>query len=215
MKKVIGITGGIGSGKSTVSDYLEDIGYEVIDADKISHNITKPNTDLSKELIEVFKKNFGVDISKKVVSANSTNSNDKKNTIKNTIDRKKLAQFVFSNKKAKNLLEKIITEKVIDICNKKIKGSKENIVFLDAPLLFECHMEKECTEICLVHADLDIRINRVMKRDNVDRKEVMSRIKNQMPEEEKIKKSDYILDNNGTKEELIEEVRNLLENVKL
>ncbi len=193
--KVIGLTGGIGAGKSTVSDYLLDKGFTVIDADKIARSMTEKGSETLQALTEA----FGEDIL----------------FTDGCLDRKKLAAIVFSDEKKRLVLEELTTKKVVQIIKEKITGLQEEgyeaPVFIDAPLLFESGADKLCDAVWLVDASIDIRIRRVMARDDVTSEEVKRRILNQMSSSEKIARSTDIIDNSKGKEALYEQVERLLE----
>ena len=193
--KVIGLTGGIGAGKSTVSDYLLDKGFTVIDADKIARSMTEKGSETLQALTEA----FGEDIL----------------FTDGCLDRKKLAAIVFSDEKKRLVLEELTTKKVVQIIEEKITGLQEEgyeaAVFIDAPLLFESGADKLCDAVWLVDASIDIRIRRVMARDDVTSEEVKRRILNQMSSSEKIARSTDIIDNSKGKEALYEQVERLLE----
>lgn len=193
--KVIGLTGGIGAGKSTVSDYLLDKGFTVIDADKIARSMTEKGSETLQALTEA----FGEDIL----------------FTDGCLDRKKLAAIVFSDEKKRLVLEELTTKKVVQIVEEKITGLQEEgyeaPVFIDAPLLFESGADKLCDAVWLVDASIDIRIRRVMARDDVTSEEVKRRILNQMSSSEKIARSTDIIDNSKGKEALYEQVERLLE----
>lgn len=193
--KVIGLTGGIGAGKSTVSDYLLDKGFTVIDADKIARSMTEKGSETLQALTEA----FGEDIL----------------FTDGCLDRKKLAAIVFSDEKKRLVLEELTTKKVVQIVEEKITGLQEEgyeaPVFIDAPLLFESGADKLCDAVWLVDASIDIRIRRVMARDDVTSEEVKRRILNQMSSSEKIARSTDIIDNSKGKEALYEQVERLIE----
>ena len=193
--KVIGLTGGIGAGKSTVSDYLLDKGFTVIDADKIARSMTEKGSETLQALTEA----FGEDIL----------------FTDGCLDRKKLAAIVFSDEKKRLVLEELTTKKVVQIIEEKITGLQEEgyeaPVFIDAPLLFESGADKLCDAVWLVDASIDIRIRRVMARDDVTSEEVKRRILNQMSSSEKIARSTDIIDNSKGKEALYEQVERVLE----
>lgn len=192
--KVIGLTGGIGAGKSTVTDFLKQKGYTVIDADAIAHQITEKGTDTLKEIAL----QFGPDI----LQADGA------------LDRKKLAAIVFSDERKKTLLERITTVEVVNIIKKRLdylrEEGKYDIIFVDAPLLFETGADKLTDLVWLVDADLEARISRVMERDRTSREAVRHRIENQMGSEEKKKLSQEIIDNSKGKEELYQQIERLL-----
>lgn len=192
--KVIGLTGGIGAGKSTVSDFLKEKGYIVIDADAIAHQITEKGAAALKKIALC----FGADILQKDGSLN----------------RKKLASIVFGDEEKKKQLEQITTMEVVEIIKNQLndlrKGGKYDIIFVDAPLLFETGADKLTDCVWLVDADIEVRISRVMDRDQASREEVKNRIQTQMSSEEKKRRSAEIIDNSKGKEELYQQVEYLL-----
>lgn len=192
--KIIGITGGIGSGKTTVSDYLKEKGYRVIDADKISHEIMKPGTDLVKKLGE----EFGWDIINE----------------KGVLNRRELGNRAFSSKEGKALLEKITHKEIIKRLGEEIyKADLEglDIIFLDVVLLFEVGLDKMCTETWFVDASEEARLARVIGRDGFIPEEIRRRMRSQMPSEEQQKMATHILSNEGTVEELYNQIDGLLQ----
>lgn len=194
--KIIGLTGGIGTGKSTVSEYLVKMGYKVIDADAISHQVTEkgsPSLDLIRE-------KFG----------NEFFLQD------GSLDRKKMAQLVFNSKRHKDMLEGIVTEEVFSRIRKQLEELSRaetcpTTVFLDVPLLFETGADYMADETWLVTADLDTRIKRVMQRDGISREQVLERVSNQMSCEKKAELADFVIDNSKGKEELYRRVDVLIE----
>lgn len=191
---VIGLTGGIGSGKSTVSDYIKGKGYTILDADKISREIVYPGGPCIKAL----EKAFGSGI----ILADGN------------LDRKGLGAIVFSDENEKAKLDDIMLGAIVDEIVKgidKCQQRDEKLIFVDAPLLFEAGLNRYVEEIWLVHVDLDERVSRVMARDGFTREEVMDRINKQMPEEEKEKRSQVIIDNTGSLDNLYSQIEGLLE----
>lgn len=192
---IIGITGGIGSGKSTVSGYLSGLGYTVIDADKISREITENDNNA---LLEI-RRAFGVDV---------FNSDD-------TLNRKALANIAFSEVSKKRILEEIVISRAQAIIKEKISAlkashSEKKAAFLDAPLLLETGMNRLTDKVWLCDALDEIRIQRVMSRDGLKREEIIARMKNQMSREEKIKFADDVIENNLGREELLSNIERLL-----
>ena len=196
--KIIGLTGGIGTGKSTVSDYLKKNGCMIIDADEISRKMTAKGAPA----LAVIKKTFG----DRYVSADGE------------LDRKALGDLVFGDSEKLGILQNIITEKVIDETKCRLKTLSdtkyEGIIVLDAPLLYECNMDDIADENWLVKSDNEVRIERVAARDNLTRDQIMARIDNQMSQREKEKRSDYIIDNSGTLDELYKQIDSLLERIR-
>ena len=192
--KVIGLTGGIGAGKSTVTNYLRKQGYLVIDADAIAHQITEKGSPALKKIALC----FGAEVLYEDGSLN----------------RKKLAGFVFSDEEKKRQLEQLTTVEVVYIIKTQLedlrKKGKQDIVFVDAPLLFETGADKLTDMVWLVDADMEARISRVMDRDGTSREAVVSRVQNQMDSSEKKKLSAEIIDNSKGKEELYQQIEYLL-----
>ena len=194
MMRVIGLTGGIGTGKSTASEYLRKQGFSIIDADRISREIVEPGTLLLKEL----EKNFGSGIIKD----------------DGTLDRKALAAIVFSDKEKKSRLDGLMHGHILDEIERKISESQSGEgrgIIVDAPLLFETGLEKKCDQVWLITADEKLRILRVCERDGMDPEEVRARIQNQMADEEKTERPHRIVDNSGSKEALLAQLAELIE----
>lgn len=196
-RRIIGLTGGIGSGKSTVADYLRAKGISVIDADKMAKSLTDKDTPIMEKIKQSFGNVFFED---------------------GSLDRKKLAEIIFSDMDKKIILEDLITKKVVDDIIIKIddlrKENKEGITIIDAPLLFEFGLNEIMDENWLITANMELRINRVMARDSVISEAVISRIKAQMTDFEKAEKADIIIDNDGSLEELHKKIDVLLERLK-
>ena len=196
--KVIGLTGGIGSGKSTVSAYMKEKGCEIIDADLISRQMTEKDSPALDEIREAFGDGFFLG--------------------DGSLDRKALGDLVFSDENKRGILQEIVTKKVVKTIDERLRRLKESgfsgIAVIDAPLLFECGMEDMADENWLVTAGLESRIERVCRRDGLSREQILSRIESQMSQEEKEKYSRCILDNSGTAEELFCQIDRNLERVK-
>jgi len=177
----LGITGGIGSGKSFVCDYLKKKGLRVVSADELARNAVSPGTHAYNQIIDY----FGKDIL----------SDDK------TLDRKKLRGIITRDKKKKEMLERFVHPEVFSQMDSEFKKSvkrQDRVIAVEVPLLFETGMEAFFDYTLTVSVSLDIRISRVMARDQITQKEAEALMKIQMPEAEKIKKSDFVIDNNGT-----------------
>lgn len=191
--KVIGLTGGIGAGKSTVSAYLRKKGCFVLDADQIARDLTRESSPVLKEIAQLFGSG--------ILLANGQ------------LDRNKLAQIIFSDRSQKTKLDNLLHHKVIQIMLSGIKEAESqglSLVFADVPLLFESGFDQYTDEVWMVSASRQARLQRVMRRDGADEEAVRMRIRSQMDEAEKEKKADYILDNAGEKEALYEQIDRLL-----
>jgi len=192
--KVIGITGGIGTGKSTVSDYLREKGYYIIDADQRARDMTAAGSPAIDRIAAAFGEGF-VDKG-------------------GNLDRGKLARLVFVDADKKKTLESIVTKGVIESVNAEIKHLRSSgtydIIFLDAPILFETGAEKSVDAVWLVTAAMDTRLQRVMTRDKTGKDDILNRINNQMPENKKAAMSQEIIDNSKGKDELYHQVDALI-----
>jgi len=194
---VVGLTGSIGSGKSTVSNYLLKKGFIVIDSDLLAREVVEKGKPALKEIKAVFGKS--------VISKDGT------------LDRKKLAKIVFSKKKKKEELERIVTSRVVKEIKKRLKKLKdENAVgpiFVDAPVLFECEAKLPLDYTWVVVADDDVRAKRVMERDGCTHEEFVARTSTQFSQEEKIKRADRVIENNGSTRLLYSRIRALLREI--
>src|SRR6056297_23560 len=192
---IIGITGGIGSGKTTVTEYLLKKGFTVVDADRISRNIM----DEYGTVLEVVD-SFGNGIL-------DENGN---------VDRRKLRRMIFSDEDLLKRLNGILHPKIRECIEKDIERFKKEgnrIIFLDAPLLIENNLDKMVDEVWLVSCSIETQLERVVKRDGTNRKEVGKIIERQMPFEEKIKHSDIVFRNEGSIEELKDKIDDALKNL--
>ena len=179
MAKIIGITGGIASGKSVVTDFLRSQGYQVIDADQVVHELQKPGG----RLYQVLLSEFGTEI----LLADGQ------------LDRKKLGTLLFSRP---NLLEKssrlqndIIREELAVKRNQL--AATEELFFMDIPLLFEQEYEDWFDQIWLVDVSKDTQLERLMTRNNLSQEEAQRRIAAQLSLEEKRQRAEIVIDNNG------------------
>ena len=199
---VIGLTGGIGTGKSTVSQILRNKGFSVIDLDVISHKVIE-----FPSVVEKIVKNFG-----KEVLENNENNNDGNRTI----SREKLGKIIFSDREKRFTLNSIMHPEILRIMHKKIlecesKNEKENkIIFVEIQLLFEVQWEKEFDYILLVAAKRDIQVRRVLERDKRSEKEAWNIINSQMSLDEKRGKSDFVIENDGNIDDLNRKVDKFL-----
>ena len=176
--KIIGLTGGIGTGKSTVSAYLAQKGCKIIDADLISHQMTEAGSPCLAEI----KDAFGEDVFLR----------------DGNLDRKKVGRLVFADAEKKETLEQIITRRVIEKTLRILqdcRAQQEDLVVLDAPLLFECGMQRYTDETWLVVCRTETRLRRIAARDGLAEEDIQKRIANQMSTEQKEKLADYIIDN--------------------
>ena len=195
-KMIIGITGSIGTGKSTVSNYLISKGYSVVDADKISKGAYNIGSNGYKAILEV----FGEEI---------LNSNGE-------VDRKKIKKIVFDNSNMLQRLNMAIHPIIINEIEKEIEMllESQSVVFLDAPLLIETELHKKVDKIIVVACDKNEQINRIIKRDKITADMAISIINSQMSIDEKLKFADYIVYNNSTIENLYSQVDEIILEIK-
>lgn len=192
--KVLGLTGGIGTGKSTAAEYLKEMGFAHIDADQIGRDITADGSPMLPVLDNIFGPSGefgkeGFDILNKDGS----------------LDRKVLASLVFTDMDRKLKLDEVMFKAIIAEVDRQIEllaEKKPEGIMIDAPLLFEAGLDSRCDMVILIVADIDIRIHRVCQRDDATEQEVRNRINSQMSDEEKKSRSHIIIDNSGTLEDL-------------
>ena len=197
MGKIIGITGGIASGKSTVTEFLRQKGFQVVDADAVVHQLQKPGGRLYQVLVE----HFG----EKILLENGE------------LNRLLLASLIFSNPEeqewSKRTQGEIIREELAALRNQFART--EALFFMDIPLLFEQNYASWFDETWLVYVNRDVQLERLMKRDQISREAAESRLNSQWPLERKISLASHSLDNNGNQEQLIAQVVQLLEEMCL
>ena len=200
MKKVvIGLTGGIWTWKSTVSQILKEKKFPVIDLDIISHEVIK-----FPKVVEKIVENFG----KEVLEYNNTG-----NWI---VSREKLGRVIFGNREKRLILNSVMHPEILRIMREKIlECKKENkIIFVEIQLLFEVQWEKEFDYILLVSAEKETQIKRILSRDNRSKEEALSIINSQMSLDEKKKRSDYVIENDGNIQDLEKKVDDFLKKIE-
>ncbi|WP_314548327.1 dephospho-CoA kinase [uncultured Gemella sp.] len=189
----IGITGSIACGKSTVSNYLLEKGYTIIDADKLGH-IALTSEDVKRKLAE----KFGDEIIEN-----------------NEISREKLGKLVFGNEDNLKILNSIIHPKIKKLILKLQDEHKdEQFVFLDIALLYEAKFVDLVERVIVVYVNEKVQIERLMSRNSLSKEEALSRIKSQMSAEEKAALSDYSIDNSDTIENTYQQIDEILEKIK-
>ena len=193
MGKIIGITGGISSGKSTVTEFLRQKGFQVVDADAVVHQLQKPSGRLYQILVE----HFG----EKLLLENGE------------LNRPLLASLIFSNPEeqewSKETQGELIREELGFVRDKL--AQTEDLFFMDIPLLFEQEYASWFDETWLVYVSRDTQLDRLMKRDYLTMEDAQARLASQWPLEEKKRLASHILDNNGSREQLLSQVGSLLQ----
>ena len=189
---VIGLTGGIASGKSTISSMLRKMGLPIVDADVISRRVV----EMGSPVLERIKSEFG----EGVISPEGA------------LDRKALGQLVFNDSEKLKLLNSITHPAIIEEINRDINALSargEMLCVLDAPLLIESGINGMADRVVLVYADSKSQVSRLMERDNISRVLALKKISSQMDFEEKRKYADYVIDNSGS----LDNTRSQLEKV--
>ena len=185
----VGITGGIGSGKSVVCELLRVYGYPVYDADDRAKELNNTSPIIRDKLISHFGKDLYPD---------------------NKLDKKKLANIIFTNPDNLKIANSIIHPEVAkDFIKWILEREKYAIVFMDAAVLLEAGFNKILDKVITVYAPYTLRLQRASERDKTDIKNIAERAKNQLSEEERIKLSDYVIYNDDT-QSLIEQVATIL-----
>lgn len=188
---LIGLTGNIGSGKSTAARFFEEEGIPSISSDAIVHELYNSDKDLQGFLMKEFK----------------------------SLDRKTIAGQIFGEKEEQKAKRKLLEEKVHPLVEKKLKewianNSSYPILVNDVPLLFEAHLEKRFDTIVFIQVDRNVQIERLKKRNpEMTEKEILNRINSQMSQEDKISKSNIVISNNSSLQEFKAAILTLIKNL--
>lgn len=189
---IVGLTGGIASGKSEASGYFEQLNIPVIDSDSIVKKLWESNLEMIKKV----EKHFGF-------------------SVRDFEDRKKLGHLIFHNSKKRETLNEIVHPYVFhEIENLKKSYQNQKLIVIDMPLLIEVGYQELCDIVLVVYVNQETQINRLIGRDHIDRSEALTRIRSQLLLEEKIKHADLILDNNQSKEKLYEQIDLFLRSIQ-
>ena len=189
----IGITGSIACGKSTVSDYLIDKGYTIIDADKLGH-VALTSDDVKRKLAEKF--------SDEILENNE-------------ISREKLGKLVFGNDDNLKILNSIIHPKIKELILKLQEEHKdEDLVFLDIALLYEANFVDLVEKVAVVYVDEGVQLERLMTRNSLSKEEALKRIESQMSPQEKASLGDFVINNSYSKEDTFQQIEEIIERLK-
>jgi len=191
MYSIIGLTGGIASGKSTASEYIRAKGYPVLDADHFSRKATAKGGPSFDGIIKAFGKDIlGED---------------------GEIDRKKLGSIIFNDREKRQELNELVHPQIRRMMNEeRDRLIKKGHVFLDIPLLFENGLDSQCDITLTVYVDKETQKKRLIERNELAESDAESRISSQMPLSEKRDLSDAVLDNNGSRQELYNQINEFL-----
>ena len=190
---IIGLTGGIASGKSTVSAFLQDKGYTIIDADLAARMVVEVGQPAYLAIVEAFGKG--------ILQENGQ------------IDRAGLGAIIFNDQSKRNLLNGIVHPAVRSMMlshkDEAIENGKQTVI-MDIPLLFESDLTWMVDRTIVVTVEEDVQLSRLMKRNELTEEEAASRISSQLPLREKAEKADAVIDNNGSVEDTLKQVEELL-----
>lgn len=195
--KLVGLTGGIASGKSTAAKILESLGAAVVNADTLAREAVEPGREAWQEIIAA----FGSEILQ----------SDR------TLDRQKLRTLIFNNPDARRKLESIIHPRVRALAERRIAehgAAGYAVVVYEVPLLFEGRLHEWLRPVILIACDIEIQIERLQQRDGLDRVQAQKHIEAQMNLEEKRRLADYVIENNGNLEDLKRQVEAVLDTIK-
>jgi dephospho-CoA kinase len=193
MGQIIGITGGIASGKSSVSLYIQELGFTIVDADVASRAVVEPGEEAYHQVVKA----FGEDIL--LVDGN--------------IDRVKLGSIIFHDQEKRLLLNCIVHPAVrnwMRLKTEKALAGGEETVFMDIPLLFESKLTFMVEKTLLVYVDERVQLERLMNRNGLSETDALARIHSQMPLADKKVLADAVIDNNGNLEETKKQVKTVL-----
>ena len=194
---IIGLTGGIGSGKTKIANYLAQLGADVLDADLIARDVVIPGSPALQEITDTFGPG--------VLHSNGT------------LNRAKLASVVFNNPAALQKLNKITHPQIIKIISTEIaeyikeknKHNIKNMLILVAPLLIETGLHHLTDQVWVIHIDAETQLNRLMARDKLTKTAALKRINSQLPESKRLKHADEVIDNSGTWENTQKQILSL------
>jgi len=196
---IVGLTGGIVGGKSTVALMFRDLGAKIIDADKLGHDVILPNKPAWKKIVKI----FGKDVLQ----------NDL------TIDREKLGKIVFANQALLKKLNEVTHPEITKIIKKEINlvkhatHNQEKVLIIDAALIYEAKIDRFMDKIIVVYIDKDKQISRLIKRNNLSKDEASQRIRSQIPMEEKARMADYVIDNSNSLSKTREQVEKIWQSI--
>lgn len=197
MSYLVGLTGGIASGKSVVSNYLKQKGIPIIDADVVAREVVEPGTKGLQKIVD----HFGTDYL----------------TSEQTLDRKKLGQLIFSNEAAREQLAVFLDQAILDRMQEltaAYRTRQEPLIVWDMALLIEKNYQSLVDEVLLVSVAPNIQVERLMARDHISAKEAKQKIASQLPLQEKKRFADLWIDNSGTLDETYRQIDHWLENLK-
>lgn len=191
---VLGITGGIASGKTTVAQIFQALGAVVVSADHLAREIVRPGARVLREIAA----HFGHQVLRE----------------DGTLNRQLLGDIIFNDDQARMVLNGITHPAIAELASKRLREAEQEgalLVVYDAPLLFEAGADRQVDKVLVVRVDAEVQLARLMARDGIDRQQALARIDSQMSQMEKIARADFVVDNSGSPQETREQVRSLFE----
>ncbi len=183
--KMIGLTGGIATGKSIVASVFREMGAIILDADVIARLVVLPHQPAWKDIVEFF--------GPQVVNEDQS------------LDRAKIGEIVYNNPNSLKELNRFTHPRIMQYYKDELRRIKteqpDAIVILEVPLLYETNMDKLCQQVVVVYVDRETQIQRLMKRDNMSYADAVKRVDAQMPMDEKVRRADFVIDNRSSMEE--------------
>ena len=195
MTYILGLTGGIATGKSTVSRYFSDKGYAVVDADVVARRVVEPGTEGLANIVA----HFGTEIIQK----------------DGTLNREKLGAMIFSDAEKRETLNNLLSAQIrraIMADTETLVNANQPLIVLDIPLLYEAGYETHCDAVMVVYTTEAVQLERLMARNNLTEEEALNRIASQEPIETKKDRADIVIDNNGPLNHTYEQVETWLKN---
>lgn len=194
---VLGVTGGIASGKTTVAQAFQALGAVVVSADLLAREVVQPGTKALRQIAA----HFGPRVLRE----------------DGTLNRQLLGDLIFNDHQARLVLNSITHPAIAELAGKRLREAEQGgapLVVYDAPLLFEAGADRQVDAVLVVKVDAEVQVARLMARDGIDQKQALARIDSQMSQMEKIARADFVVDNSGLPKETKEQVRSLMEYLK-
>jgi dephospho-CoA kinase len=195
---LVGLTGGIASGKSLVARVFKDLGAHLIDADRIVHDLLEPDQEAGREVLDFFGKEFLLPDGR--------------------INRRKLGEIVFKDAEKRAWLNKCLHPRVFETYQAQVRQARSRspraVVVLDAALLIETGYQRKMDRVVVVYAEPEQQIERLIRRDRFTKEEALARIGSQMPLAEKRGYADYVIDNTGTRDRTEQQAREVYAKLK-
>jgi dephospho-CoA kinase len=195
---LVGLTGGIASGKSLVARVFKDLGAHLIDADRIVHELLEPDQEAGREVLDFFGKEFLLPDGR--------------------INRRKLGEIVFKDAEKRAWLNKCLHPRVFEAYQAQVRQARSRspraVVVLDAALLIETGYQRKMDRVVVVYAEPEQQLERLIRRDRFTKEEALARIGSQMPLAEKRGYADYVIDNTGTRDRTEQQAREVYAKLK-